>query len=353
MALNTFSTNIQPNLVDHAMLTDPTGKVPTVAWMLAQANPVLKDMIWQEANAATAHEVTLNTSLPQGTWRQDNQGVPASKGTYGKAKFGLGQITDYSQVDRTQARLMGNLEKYRWTMDQSHIEGISQQIASAIFYSNEATTPAQITGFSPYYSSLETTTLQTAKNVLNAGGSASSNTSIWRVDWGDHTCFGIYPKGSQAGLIYEDKGEFRQLYDQYGNGFEGYTSYFEWMLGLAIMNWTYVGRICNIDTTTAGLAGTTPPDLNSLMIQLSSKITTSPRRMFGITEVDAPGDPMPGTSPTWYCNRTGRAGLDIQAIRDKNVLISMKEYAGEPVEFWREAPVRVCDAILNTESTVT
>jgi hypothetical protein len=347
-------TNVLPNLVDHAALLDPQGKVATVAWMLAQANPILKDMVWQEANAATNHEVTLNTSLPQGTWRQDNQGVPASKGTYGKAKFGIGQITDYSQVDRTQARLMGNIEKYRWTMDQSHIEGISQQIASAIFYSNEATTPAQITGFMPFYSSLVASTLQTAKNVVDAGGTGSSNASIMRVDWGDHTVFGIYPKGSQAGLIYEDKGEFRQLYDQYGNGFEGYTSYFEWMLGLALMNWSYVGRVANIDTTTGtnGLKSATPPDLNVLMIELAAKIPTSPRRMFGITEVDAPGDPMPGTSPTWYCNRAVRAGLDIQSIRDKNVLISMKEYAGEPVEFWRDAPVRVCDSLLNTETKV-
>ena len=348
-------SNVLPNLVDHANLHDPSGKVATVAWMLAQANPILKDMIWQEANAATNHEGTLNTSLPQGTWRMDNQGVPASKGTFGKAKFGIGQITDYSQVDRTQARLMGNLEKYRWTQDQTHIEGISQQIASALFYSNEATTPAQITGFAPFYSSLVTTTLQTAKNVVNAGGSGSSNASIWRVDWGDHTTFGIYPKGSQAGLVYEDKGEMRQLYDQYGNGFEGYTSYFEWMLGLVIMNWTYVGRVANIDTTTAtnGLKSATPPDLNVLMIEIASKITTSPKRMFGITEVDAPGDPMPGTSPTWYCNRAVRAGLDIQSIRDKNVLISMREYAGESVEFWRDAPVRVNDSLISTESTVS
>ena len=320
--------NVLPNLVDHASLLDPQGKVPTVAWMLAQANPILKDMIWQEANASTSHEVTLNTSLPQGTWRQDNQGVPASKGTYGKAKFGIGQITDYSQVDRTQARLMGNIEKYRWTMDQSHIEGIGQQIASAIFYSNEATTPAQITGFSPFYSSLETATLQTAKNVINAGGAANSNTSIWRVDWGDHTCFGIYPKGSQAGLIYEDKGEFRQLYDQYGNGFEGYTSYFEWMLGLALMNWSYVGRICNIDTTTAGLAGTTPPDLFVLLSKAMGKPPASSRRIFNAEETDDPADPKPGTMPVLYVNRTVQEYLDIQAIRDKNVLISMNDYAG-------------------------
>lgn len=353
MSLNTFGTNVLPNIVDYAQLTGPDGRIATVAWLLAQANPVLKDMIFQQANGPTYHEVTLNTALPQGTWRANNQGVPASKGMNARVKFGIGAITDYSQLDRMQARLGGEIEAQRWTLDQMHIEGISQQIASAIFYSNEATTPMQFTGIAPYYNSLETQVAQTAKNVISGGGTASSNTSIYRVDWGDHTCFGIFPKGTQAGLIYEDKGEFRQLYDQFGNGFEGYTSYFEWMLGFCLMNWTYVGRICNLDVTTAGLAGTSPPDLNSLMIQMSSKITTSPRRMFGITETDAPGDPMPGTMPTWYCNRTGRAALDLQSIRDKNVLISLKEYAGEPVEFWREAPVRSCDSILNTEATIT
>ncbi len=353
MALNQFGTGVLPNLVDHAMLSNPDGSVATVAWLLAQANPILKDMIWQEANEATGNQVTLNTALPQGIWRSNNQGTPASKGMNARVKFGIGELTDYSQIDRAQARLGGNLEKIRWTTDQMHIQGLGQQVATAVFYANEGTTPSQFTGLSPYYNSLETTTAQTAKNVINAGGTQSSNTSIWRVDWGDHTIYCHYPKGMQAGLVYEDKGEFRQLYDQFGNPFEGYTSYFEWWLGLTVMNWTYAGRIANIDTTTAGLAGTTPPDLNSLMIQLSSKITTSPRRMFGITEVDAPGDPMPGTMPTWYCNRTGRAGLDIQAIRDKNVLISLKEYAGEPVEFWREAPVRSCDALLDTESAVS
>lgn len=352
MALNTFGTGVLPNIVDYANLTDPTGKIATVAWLLSQANPILKDMIWQEANGPTYHEVTVQTGLPQGTWRSNNQGVPASKGMYARTKFGIGMLADYSQLDRAQARLGGNVEAQRWTIDQSHIQGMSQQIASALFYSNEATTPMQFTGIAPYYNSLETTVAQTAKNVVSAGGSNNSNTSIYRVDWGDHTIFGMFPKGSQAGLIYEDKGEFRQLYDQFGNGFEGYTSYFEWMLGLCVMNWTYVGRIANIDVTTAGIAGTNPPDLNSLMIQLSSLITTSPRRMFGITDVDAPGDPMPGTMPTWYCNRTGRAALDLQSIRDKNVLISLKEYAGEPVEFWREAPVRSNDAVLNTESNV-
>src|ERR1019366_4438549 len=105
MTLNTFSTNVQPNIVDYAMMTGPDGKINTIAWLLAQANPVLKDMTFQQANGPTYHEVTLNTALPQGTWRANNQGVPASKGMNARVKFGIGMITDYSQLDRAQARL--------------------------------------------------------------------------------------------------------------------------------------------------------------------------------------------------------------------------------------------------------
>ncbi len=173
------------------------------------------------------------------------------------------------------------------------------------------------------------------------------------MGWGDNTTFGIFPKGSQAGLVYEDKGDIRELYDANGNGFEGYTSYFEWKVGLAIKNWQYNVRIANIDTTTAGLLGTTPPDLYVLMSIAAVKQPTSTRRASAITETDAPGDPVPGINPAWYCNRTVRAALDIQAIRDKNVLISSTEYAGNPVTLWRDIPVRVSDALLTTETTIS
>ncbi len=176
---------------------------------------------------------------------------------------------------------------------------------------------------------------------------------MWAIAWGDHTIFDIFPKGSTAGLIYEDKGDIRELYDTNGNGYEGFTSYFEWRIGLAIMNWLYAVRICNIDTTTSGLFGTSPPDLNVLLIEAANKFPTATRRLSGIEEVDAPGDPKPGTNPAIYVNRQVKSGLEIQAVRDKNVLIGFKEYAGEPVLMWRDIPVRVCDSLISTESTVS
>lgn len=347
-----FTQNVMPNLVDWARMTNPDNSIADIAWLLAQANEILKDMIWQEGNLPLGHKVTVNVGLPQGTWRNNNQGVASSKPLNAQYQFSIGELVSYSMVDKSEAVLWGELGKFRWNEDQAHIEGMSQQIASAIMYSNEATNPNQFTGFSPYYNTTNAALAQSAANVIDGGGSGSDNASLWLIGWGDNTTFGIFPRGSQAGLIYEDKGDTTPLYDGNGNRFEGYTSYFCWKIGLAVKNWEYNVRIANLDVTTAGLAGTSPPDLYVLMSQAVTKLPTLTRRASGITEVDAPADPAPGIRPAWYANRTVRTYLDIQAIRDKNVLLSSKDYAGDPVMEFRDIPIRIVDALTTGETAI-
>ncbi len=348
-----MSSNILPNLVDHSRMENPDGLIGDIAMLLAQSNNMIKDMIFQKANTALGHKVQANTGLPQGTWRAANQGVGATKPTFADYQFSIAELVDYSMVDKSIANLNGDVDKFRWMQDQTHIEGLSQQISTAMVYSNEATQLQQFTGFFPYYASLDTSTAQSAKNVINAGGTASSNASILLTSWGDTSTFALYPPGSQAGLVYEDKGDIVPLYDSNGNRFEGYTSYFAWRIGLCLYNWQYNVRIANIDVTTAGLKGTSPPDLFVLLSEAVTLLPTAPSRLSAITEVDSPTDPSPGTMPCFYVNRTIRTFLDIQAIRDKNVLISMDDYAGKPVMSFRETPIRVVDSMLSSETALT
>ncbi len=347
-----FSTNVVPNLIDWSRIQDPDGEVADLAYLLAQTNDILKDMIFQQGNMPLGHKVSANVGLPQGTWRGNNQGVPSTKGTFAQYQFSIGELVDYSLLDRSEAELGGNLAKTRWTFDNVHVEGLGQQVAAAMFYSNEAINPQQFTGLAPYYNSVSTSNAMSAANVIDCGGTGSSNASMWMVNWGDNETFSIFPEGSQAGLIYEDKGDVRALYDTNGNQYEGYTSYFCWKVGLAVKNWKYNVRLANIDVTSAGLAGSAPPDLNVYLSEAANKPPTSTARVSGITESDAPGDPVPGTNTALYMNRTVKTGLEVQAIRDKNVLISMTEYAGKPVLEWRGIPCRVVDALTNSEARV-
>lgn len=348
-----FSQNVLPNLVDWARSIDPDGAVADIAELLSQCNECLKDIIWKEGNLPLGHKVSVRAGLPQGTWRANNQGVASTKPLQAQFQFSIGELVDYSLVDKSEATLNGDVDAFRLSQDMAHIEGLSQQVASAFFYSNEATNPQQFTGLSPNYNTITAANAKSAANVINAGGAASANASLWLAGWGDETLFGIFPKGSPAGLQYEDKGDVRALYDVNGNQFEGYTSYFCWKVGLCPKDWRYTARIANIDTTTAGLFGTTPPDLFVLMSRAVVKLPTLTRRASGITESDSPREPAPGIQPAWYCNRTVRESMDIQAIRDKNVLISSKDFAGDPVMAFRDIPIRVCDALTNSETALT
>jgi len=50
--------------------------------------------------------------------------------------------------------------------------------------------------------------------------------------------------------------------------------------------------------------------------------------------------------------RTGRHWMDVQAMRDRNVLLRIEDYAGRPVDGFNGIPLRVSDQLLITESRV-
>ena len=341
------------SLLDWSRRVGPDGSIDDIAELLSQCNEVFKDMLWRESNLPTGHKCTVRTGLPSGTWRSLYGGIAPTKSTTAQITDGVGSLEGLSQIDVDLAQLDGDVGGTRMSEDNAFLEGMSQQMATTIFYGNSSTSPTQFTGFAPRFNTVTTSTAANARNVLNAGGTASATASIWLIGWGDETCFGIFPKGSKAGLVFEDRGDINFAYDANNNPFRVYTSWFQWKAGLVVKDWRYVTRIANIDTTTVGLQGITPPDLFALMSKSVVRLPTMSKRVSGITETDAPDEPAPGIAPAFYCNRSVREYLDIQAIRDKNVLLTPKEYAGEPVVEFRGVPIRVVDALTNTEATLT
>lgn len=345
-----MATGAWPNIYDVSSRMDPKGDIPVIAEMLSQHNDYRSDMPMKEANGFTFHEEVFRTSIPAGSWRQYNQGVPYGKSTTAKFRVGMAMLADWSQVDRSLARHSGNEAKFRESEDVAFLEGMSQTVAETFVYGNTATNPAQFMGIAPFYNTINTANAQNAVNVIDGGGTGSSNTSLYLLGWGEETIFGLYPRGSKAGLNWEDQGTVVPAFDSLGNRFPAYTSYFEEEIGLCPKDWRYGGRIANLDTTAAGLAGSSPPDLFALTRKLLMNLPTAGSTT-GISTTDAPhGDP--SVRIVMYMDRTLRYWFDIQAIRNRNVLLPPDQSAGRAWTMYDGKPLKIIDQIVNTELRV-
>lgn len=341
------------NIVDLTSRIDPEGKQAYIAEMLSQANEWLDDCVWIEGNEIGGHEFVFRTSIPAGAWRQYNMGVPYAKSTTAKSRIGVGSLEDYSQVDRMLAEDSGDIDRFREQEDAAFLEGMSQTMTQTFFYGNTVATPAEFMGFSAFYNTVSTASAQNAANVIDAGGVANNNASIWLICHGERTIFSVYPRGSKAGLTMEDKGDTVPGFDAVGNRFEAYTSWFRHQAGLCPMDWRYGARVANIDVTTAGLAGPNPYDIFAGLAQVMFLPPHLGKGTSGITKTDAVDDPAPGIRPVFYVNRTVRHWMDVQAMRDRNVLLRIEDYAGMPVDGYRGIPIRIVDQLLTTEARVT
>ena len=348
-----MATGSWPTIADVASRSDSTGKQKIIAEMLSQAVALAKDLYMVEASEMGGHEFVFRTSIPAGSWRQINQGVPYSKSTTAKSRVGLGTLEDYSQVDRLLAEMTGDIERFREGEDVAFLEGMGQTIEQTTWYGNVAQTPAEFNGLSTFYNTVSTSTAQNGANVLDGGGTGNSNASLWLLCHGARTFHGLYPRGSKAGLAMEDKGDTVPGYDSLGNRFEAYTSWFRQMIGIVPIDWRYCARIANIDVTNAGLAGPNALDIFATIRQMMLLPPTLTSESSGITETDAPDEPAPGIRPVFYCNRTIRHWMDVQAMRDRNVLLRIEDYAGKPTMGIDNIPIKVSDQLLITEGRVT
>jgi hypothetical protein len=265
-----------------------------------------------------------------------NQGVQPSKSTTAQIDEACGMLEAWSEVDKDLAELNGNTGAFRLSEAQAFIEAMNQEMASTLFYGNSGTAPEEFTGLSPRYSSLSAAN---AQNIISGSGAGSDNSSIWLVVWGQNTCFGIFPKGSKAGLIHDDMGlvTVETTAGIAGTRLRAYQDRWQWKNGIALKDWRYVVRIPNIDISNL-VAKSSAADLTELMIKATHRL---PNMNMG--------------RPVFYMNRTVFQMLDIQR-RDDVISgggLVYKDVDGKNTPTFRGIPIRVCDSLLETEAVVS
>jgi hypothetical protein len=334
---------------DWAKRLDDGYHVATIIELLSQTNEILDDMLVVEGNLPTGHKTTVRTGLPQATWRLLNTGVPNAKSTTAQIVDTCGNLETYAVIDKDVADLNGNTADFRLSEVKAFLEGMSQQVAATLIYGNQFINPERFTGFSPRYSTVNSANSQTAANVLDSGGTASTNSSIWIVVWGPDTTHATFPKGKITGLQHRDMGEW-PVQDLAGNTYQAYRDHFKWEIGLVGRDWRYVVRLSNIDVTQ--LTGVNAANLINLLVRGLYRLPTAPAGATTIQTSDTPEIRANMGRTVMYANRVLRTYLDLQAMNKTNVLLRIEEFDGKPITTFRGIPLRTCDAILNNEARV-
>lgn len=336
-------------LTDLAKTWDPDGTPARIVELLSQTNPILDDMLWIEGNLPTGTRTTVRTGLASATWRLFNQGVAVTKNTNAQLDEQAGMLQSWGEVDVDLAELNGNSADFRLGENAGHMEAMNQEMAGTLFYGNAGTAPEEFSGLATRYSSL-------GQNCISGGGSGSDNSSIWIVGWGALTTHGIYPKGSQAGLQHIDHGKtvIETVNGVGGSRLTVYQDEWKWKCGIAVRDWRYNVRGCNIDISNL-VAESSAANLIKLMIKMWHRIPTFAGGQTNQGFV--------GVKPVWYMNRTVAQMLDIQRFNTVSGQGTGSQNLGGSIQYdqvdgrwtptFRGAPIRICDQLLETEATVS
>jgi len=328
--------NTYVGLIDQLKQTGPDGVVTAdIIEMLSETNPILSDATTIECNDGTSNLTTVRTGLPDGTWRELYGYVQPSKSTTKQVKDTTGMLEAWSKVDSKMVALAGaGGNQLRLNEAAAFLAGMGNQVASTMFYGNEAGNPAEFTGLAPRFNDLGA---ENGGQIIDAGGTGAINTSIWMVVWGANTVHAIYPKGSRAGIMRKDLGEVVENDGSNGSRLM-MTEQFTWDIGLTVRDWRYVSRVANIDTT-AMAAGSV--DLYKFL-----------RKAYYALEQRK----TPGGRAAIYVNSDTMEALDALATNagttDNFVRLTPSEIEGEQIMTYRGIPIREVDAILNTEARV-
>lgn len=302
----------------------------TIIEQLMQLNPVLEDMRVEECNQGTTNLTSIRSGIPTPTWRELYGSVQPTKSTTKQVKDATGMLEAWSEIDKKLVDISKNPGQFRLNEASAFLQGMADEMASTTFYGSAAN---EFTGLAPRFNDKSA---ENGKQIIDAGGTGSDNTSIWFVVWGPTTCHGLYPSGSMAGLQREDKGV--QTKENDDGLYDVVREKFTWDLGLTVRDWRYVSRIANIDVSDAQ-AGT----VNLMTFMRKAYYALKQRQI-------------PNGQAAIYLNTDMMEVLDALATNngttDNYIRLTPMELEGKEVMTYRGIPIREVDALLNTEARV-
>lgn len=316
----TTVTSTFPTLAHIMASIGPDGMEARVANVLSRKLPILDYLPWQEGNLATGHQITQSVnSLPSGAWRRLNEGVPYTVTETAHYVESCGILEDNSKIDEVMLEMNGGAA-YRAIEDQLKLEAFRQQFMTALIYESVSTNPSRIHGLTPRYPA---TTGYTSSSYVLAGTNAGVNArSIWLVTFAPRKIYGIYPKGTKAGLESIDRGLVKNT-DSVGTLW-CYETTHRWRCGLAVEDYRYAVRF-QWDPDDSAMDASE----KSLYLKMQDMLST-------IYEV--------GEGTVFMMDRTSKMRLDAQLASNTVNFLEYVERGGKRIPMFQGVPILVDDS---------
>jgi hypothetical protein len=300
------------------------GEMLPMAEVLHKSRPCLQHAVFVESNDLFSHVTTQRYSLPAGTFRKFNAGVPSEVGQSKQIRDTIGMLEAFADHDLKLVNSMPNKVQFRTDENVAFIEGLGQTMSSQLFYGNALVDPEKWTGLAPRMATLNTT------NVQGCGGTGSDVSSIYLVQWRADRVHMVYPRGSMAGLKHTAIGETEKT-DSSGYLYRVYRDHFSWDAGLVVRDPRCIARVANIETS-----GTTNIFDEDVLVKVKNWMRDQGRGAVG------------------YCSINVHSQILI-SIKDKsNVFHSMKDpYGDGDVPALLGVPIYVDEMIVNTETAIS
>lgn len=335
--------------VDYLTLSDAKSfldkSISDVAEVLVQALPIINDIPYVEMNKGTKHVVAMRSDLPEVYYRKANQAIPASKTTVEEREFTTAHFESKSVMDEAVASYGGKdrIAANRWNQAEGHIQANANELADLILYGSPEEDHRRVPGIFHILSTLNPAE-PTSKQIIDAGGIGSDNASILFVSWGKKKVYGVFEKGTQAGLKRVDRSPGNNLVQIAGateiggtGWYWGYEENFMVDHGLVVEDYRAMARVANIDTSNLKDPAQAAK-LLSLMTKAFYRIPPQLRSQGGMI----------------YMNSTIVSFLDEQAtaLIGQGGGLTTQNYQGEPVLYFRRWKIQEMDNMLNTEARV-
>lgn len=256
-------------LIDVLNLYAPNQSQLSVAEILMKDCPLLQDMVFQEANDVTQHVDAYRKSLPHSTREKFNQGIAGELGEEEEVTFGIQKRGNMPSIDKRLIDIAANPAEFIRIKIAGAVQGMTQEVETDLFYGSQAANTCDYDGIGVYTSAVD------GERVISAGGESTSQnlTSAYVVAWDlANGAYGIYPKGSKAGIQYEDKGTHLEVLAD-GTRIENNVYYVSVALGLGTRDVRAFARLANVEVGT--ISATTFDE--GKMIQLLDNMPSSLR----------------------------------------------------------------------------